>query len=62
MIIILGKPGKPAAVVYPAFLGGWFLKFIFQDDFNIFLQRSTESLDKKKKYGLPARPFKFGRS
>jgi len=27
-----------------------------------FLGRSTESLDKKKKYGLPARPFKFGRS
>ena len=28
-----------------------------------FLARSTESLDgKKKKYGLPANPFKFGRS
>ena len=36
-----------------------------QSDFQTrshFLWRSTESLDKKKKYGLPARPFKFGRS
>ena len=37
-------------------------KYIFLHVLQRFLCRSTESLDKKKKYGLPARPFKFGRS
>ena len=52
-----------------SFLGRYFSLEIdylnSQSDFQTrshFLWRSTESLDKKKKYGLPARPFKFGRS